>query len=141
MKRRGFTLVETVIALVILGIVSMSVVSLTATASIMMAKNKRDQDMIAIAGSVIENIRAYSPESKRDLFVIDKNVKDIIQTFNRDLNSSIDFSSKSEYQDEYNINISKEDRSESLWKICVTVSYDKGEVRDEIKYKTIIPKK
>ncbi len=141
MKRRGFTLVETVIALVILGIVSMSVVSLTATASIMMAKNKRDQDMIAIAGSVIENIRAYNPESKRDLFVIDKNVKDIIQTFNRDSNSSIDFSSKSEYQDEYNINISKEDRSESLWKICVTVSYDKGEVRDEIKYKTIIPKK
>ena len=141
MKKRGFTLIETIISLVILGLVSIVVLSLIQNASLTSTKNNRNIEMLNIGETVIENLSAFKYENESELYVFGNNLEDIIESLNNEESCSLDISSGFEYSEEYNINISKEERSEKLWKIYLTVSYDKGERYDEIKYTTFITKK
>lgn len=141
MKNRGFTLIETSISLVILGLVCIIVLSLIQNASLTSTKNNRNIEMLNIGETVIENLSAFKYENESELYVFGNNLEDIIESLNNKESCSLDISSGFEYSEEYNINISKEERSEKLWKIYLTVSYDKGERHDEIKYTTFITKK
>lgn len=141
MKKKGFTLIETIISLVILGLVCIIVLSLIQNASLTSTKNDRNIEMLNIGEMVIENLSAFKYENESELYVFGNNLENIIESLNNEESCSLDISSGSEYSEEYNINISKEERSEKLWKIYVTVSYDKGERHDEIKYTTFITKK
>lgn len=142
MENKGFTLVEAVISLALLGLVCMTVLSLINNALIIESRNKRKVEMLRIGEMTIEKIKSFNYDSKNELFIFESNMADIIDSFNENKGDvSLNLSSKSQYKNNYNINILKTEKAENIWKICVTVSYDKGENHEEINYRAFITKK
>lgn len=141
MKNKGFTLIETIMTLFLLGLVSITVLNLLHTTFMLEDRNNRKLEMLNVGEMVIEKLKAFNYDSENELYIYETKVADIIDMFNIEKDKSLIISSNTEYISDYKIEISKQEKVKKLWEICVIVSSNKGEKYEEIKYKAIIPNK
>ncbi|MFA5577009.1 MAG: type II secretion system protein [Tissierellaceae bacterium] len=117
MTRRGFTLIEVMMGLFLLGLVSLTVIPILNTSFMNMNRQKERADMIYTAEMVIERLKAYEGDSTDGLYVLDREVGDIIQLLRTDGQVEIEIGGT----DKYPVRIVKEDKSKLLWTIDVFV--------------------
>lgn len=140
MKKNGFTLLETIIALFILGIVTITVLPILEASYYRSYRNNIKIEMINLGEMAIEKLKAFNRSSNRDLYIYDLKVEDIIDEFSNSSNISLTLPRESKTKD-YIIEIEKNDKNINLWKVSVKVSYIKGEKYEDIIYTSLIPKK
>lgn len=140
MKKNGFTLLETIIALFILGIVTITVLPILEASYYRSYRNNIKIEMINLGEMAIEKLKAFNRSSNRDLYIYDLKVEDIIDEFSNSSTISLTLPRESKTKD-YIIEIEKNDKNINLWKVSVKVSYIKGEKYEDIIYTSLIPKK
>lgn len=137
MKRQGLTLVEVILALFILGIICVLVFPVQHSLYYILARNDLYLEMMASGEMVVEKLRAYNPDSSRDLFIYESKVRDIMEEFSKveDLTITLE-----DMEDKAcRLIIRKKKKTEKLWEISTTVSCLRGESYEEISYKAFIP--
>lgn len=139
-RRKGFTLIEAIIGIGLLGLISVTTLPIMATSFMNLKNHNIKMDMNYIGESVIERVKAFDEESL-DLYLYHIKVSEII----KELNSSdrINFSmSINKNGEPFLINIEKENHSEKIWKMKVYIYHDKeGSSINHAEYKTYLPKK
>lgn len=129
MDNRGFTLIEVILALFLLGVIAVTFLPLANTAlENLRLINERD-NMILLAESIMEQIKNFKFESSENAYIFDMNIADIINRFceTDEMNILLPIHRENS-QWNYTCNIYKNNFNERLWNITVTISYD-GEKR------------
>jgi len=129
MDNRGFTLIEVILALFLLGVIAVTFLPLANTAlENLRLINERD-NMILLAESIMEQIKNFKFESSENGYIFDMNIADIINRFceTDEMNILLPIHGENS-QWNYTCNIYKNNFNERLWNITVTISYD-GEKR------------
>lgn len=140
MNKRGFTLIEIMIALSLLGILSITILPMLQGSFSIFNKNDIVFEMMNRAEMTMERLKAYDEDGSDDFQIYDMKVAEIIDHFSDKKEASISLPQLDKDED-YIIQISKEERAANLWEISVLVSYKKGEKYDDMLYKALIPKK
>ena len=136
MERRGFTLVEVLLGLFLLGLISVTVLPIVTSSLMNISKSKIKMEMNYVGEMAIERIKAYNEESSRDLYIFDKKVSEIVEYFRIPGPGEISISEKMD-NGKYLLKIVKDQRSDVLWKISVYVYHDeKGSNLNHVEYKT-----
>lgn len=138
MKRNGFTLIEVILSLFLLGIISIIVLPSIQNSFSNGMKNKERSEMIYIAESTLEKLKAFKINSS-SLYVYDMSVEDIIDQFkdSEKVDISLPILRNSE---RYIIEISKDIKGDNLWIVYVDVFYP--EKRDvNVNFKAYLPKR
>lgn len=138
MEKKGFTLVEVIISLFLLGLLTITIFPILETSVAMVDKNNVKLEMIYIGEMTIEKLKAFKEDNKEDLFIYDMKVKDIIDLFSKSEEVSLTISTGDTKK--YKIQISKKEKNEKLWIIYVLVSHTKGEKYEDVEYKAFLPK-
>lgn len=141
MKRKGFTLVEVLLGIFLLGLISITILPIVNSSLMNINRNKIKMEMIYIGEMAIERIKSYNPESDTAVYISDKKVTEIIELF-RNKNSSEIFIYQEENSGKYLLKIVKNQRTNNLWEIRVYVYHDeKRSNLSHVEYKTYILKK
>lgn len=138
MKKKGFTLIEAIIGLFLLGIIALTIIPIINSTYNMVSRNKLQLEMIYIGEMTVEKLKAFKEGSKEELYIYNTRVSYIVDSFSR---GSSSFTIYSEDEKNYKIKIDKEDKNESIWAIHVVVSYEKGASYNEVEYKASLPRK
>ncbi|MCK9442984.1 MAG: type II secretion system GspH family protein [Tissierellaceae bacterium] len=117
MKRKGFTLIEVMMGLFLLGLVSATVLPIFNTTFMNINKQRQKAEMLYASEMAIEKLKAYNPQSSVNLYIYNTDVKEIIQLFYDNDRVDVEISEGGEYT----IKIVKEDKSKFLWFIEVFV--------------------
>lgn len=136
--KRGFTLIETIMGLFLLGLITVTVLPMTTGAFYNLNKQKTRYEMVYMGERVVEKIKAYDFETENKLFIYDVEIGQIIQEFRGNDYVEIDLDKK-DY--EYPIRIRKEDKSDLLWCLTVLVYNGDGGKLDNVELKAYLPKK
>lgn len=136
--KRGFTLIEVIMGLFLLGLIIVSVLPIANGAFYNLSKQKTRYNMIYTGEMVVERIKAFDCETSKELFVYDVEIGQLIEEFRG--NDYIEISLDKEGYD-YPIKIIKENKSDSLWKIAVIVYNKDGGKSDSVELKAYLPKK
>lgn len=136
--KRGFTLIETIMGLFLLGLITVTVLPMTTGAFYNLNKQKTRYEMVYMGEMVVEKIKAYDFETENKLFIYDVEIGQIIQEFRGNDYVEIDLDKK-DY--EYPIRIRKEDKSDLLWCLTVLVYNGDGGKLDNVELKAYLPKK
>lgn len=137
MNKKGFTLVETILALFLLGLIAMTILPITQLSYNIIGRNNRRLEMMQIGEMTVEKLKAFKETSTEELYIYNSKVRDIIDLFNSDV---MKFHILEDDSKIYTIKISKEEKNVKLWAINVLVSYKKGETYDEVEYKALLPR-
>lgn len=137
MMRKGFTLIEALIGISLLGLITVTVLPIVNSAYARYEEQKIRAEMIYLGESIIEKIKGY------DFNIVDSPLYDRqfeeMMSFIRygdfrvwDLNQEVNGNN-------YKITIHKETRSEKLWRIIITV-YEKGDGdnKRQVKYEALV---
>jgi len=116
-KRKGFTLIEVMMGLFLLGLVSATVLPIFNTTFMNINKQRQKAEMLYASEMAIEKLKAYNPQSSVNLYIYNTDVKEIIQLFYDNDRVDVEISEGGEYT----IKIVKEDKSKFLWFIEVFV--------------------
>lgn len=136
MERKGFTLVEVLLGLFLLGIISITVLPIVTSSLNNLSRNKIKMEMNYIGEMAIERIKAYNEESSKELYISDKKVSEVIELFRYSVSSEVNISQKGE-SGNYILRITKDQRSNVLWNISVYVYHDEeGSNLSHVEYKT-----
>lgn len=139
MKRQGFTLIEVMLSLVLLGIISVIVLPSVQGSYDNIMTSRRKSEMIYLGESTIEKIKGFK-ENSSSMDVYDMSVEDIIDSFK--LSNKVDISlPKAKSSEKYIIEISKDIRGEYLWVVDVNVIYNAKKRDINVKFKAYLPKK
>lgn len=141
MKKSGFTLIELIISLSILGIVTITIVPLVNSQYNLFNRQKTKAEMIYTCESIIEKLKAYDNNNVNNIRICEIELSYIFELFNLQEKVEIDLEDNSN-DIKYLINIRKEEKSKELWILYVSVNHnnDKRGV-DGVTYKAYIPKK
>lgn len=141
MGRKGFTLVEALLGLCLLGIISVTVLPIVTSSLNNLSKNKIKMEMNYMGEMAIERIKSYNEESSRELYIFDEKVSRVIDLFRSPGPNEIDISGKGE-SGNYLMKIIKDQRSNVLWDISVYVYHDEeGSNLSHVEYKTYFVQK
>lgn len=139
MGRKGFTLMEVLIGLFLLGLISVTILPIINSSLINLSKNNIRMEMNYIGEVVVERIKAFNEDETLDLYLYDTNVFEIIDLFRKNDNAQFNLSKENNGID-YLINIIKSQESDKLWKIAVYVYHDREESNiNHVEYKAYLP--
>lgn len=129
MDNKGFTLIEVILALFLLGIIVATFLPLINTALVNIKLTNERYHMILLAESIIEQLINFNYEGSENIYILDMKLVDIIDMLceSDEVNISLPKTRKNE-QGNYTCNIYKNNFNENLWDITVKISYD-GEKR------------
>ena len=134
MKRKGFTLVELVMGLMILGLVSVTTLPIISQSFINFAKQRTRTEMVFICEMVMESLKAYSPSSSDDFLILNKPVREIIESFQPEGPSRLEI-----LDENHRLVIEKDNKSDLVWHIVVRV-YDLRGREKHVELEAYIPK-
>ncbi len=141
MNKKGFSLIEVLLGLFLLGLISVSILPVLTSTVINMNKNKIKLEMNYIGEMALEKIKSYDEENFLDDFIFNEKTLDLIELFKKQENSKITLK-ESLNGENYLLEISKEERSNKLWLIKVCVYHDReGSNVKDVEYKNYIIKK
>lgn len=136
--KKGFTLIEVIMGLFLLGLITVTVLPLVNGIFFNFQKQKDKYNMIYTAEMAIEKIKAYDCDvDLNNIFIYDVDVGQLIQEFKS--NDYVEINLDSEDY-EYPVKIIKDNKSDSLWIIRVQV-YKNGGKLDNVELKAYVPKK
>lgn len=129
MDNKGFTLIEVILALFLLGIIVATFLPLINTALVNIKLTNERYHMILLAESIIEQLINFNYEGSENIYILDMKLVDIIDMLceSDEVNISLPKNRKNE-QWNYTCNIYKNNFNENLWDITVKISYH-GEKR------------
>lgn len=138
MDRKGFTLIEIMLGLLLLALIAITILPTIFYSSNVTARNNIRLEMMQVGEMAIEKLKAFEQTSSEELYIDHIRVRDIVDLFQveDEYSDTIDFNSK-----KYGIQIIKRDKNDKLWQLHVLVSYKKGEQYHEVEYKALLPKK
>ncbi|MDR7856130.1 prepilin-type N-terminal cleavage/methylation domain-containing protein [Tissierella sp.] len=139
--KKGFTLVETLIGLCLLGLIAVTVLPIINSSFYRTSIHNTKIEMIYLGELVVEKIKAYDIEKGIDTSIYDTRVLDIIKLFQ--VNDNVEMIiPQSQINEKYNIKIIKKEKSERLWELSVFVYENKeGSKVDNVQYKAYLPSK
>jgi len=138
-KKKGFTLIEAIIGIGLLGLISVTTLPIMATSFMNLKNHNIKMEMNYIGETVIERIKAFNEESP-DLNIYGTQVSEIIERFN--LNDNANFTLFRNDDEPFLIKVKKENHSDKIWKIAVYIYHDKeGSNINHVEYKIYLPKK
>lgn len=139
MKRRGFTLIETLMGLFLLGLVSVTILPIINTSLMRLTNLGIRMDMVHKGESLIEAIKAYNAEATEELIVCGVPISHIITAISSDETAEMKFSSQDDGE-KFNIHIMKTQRSEDLWIVDIAIDENKiGSKISNVEFKAFIP--
>lgn len=141
MYRKGFTLMETILGLFILGLIGITTLTIVNSSFISLRNQEIKLEMMYIGEMAIERIKAYKEENDTDLFIYDLSVSDLIQSFR--LNDSFEVNLNNiGKNEEFSLKIIKSEKSSSVWILSVYVyCHKEGSNISNVEYKAYLPKK
>ena len=138
MKNKGFTLIEVLIGLCLLGLISIIILPIISFSFNSSNRNSGKMEMIYLGEMVIENLKAYKYENNTNHYILNTKVEDIMDIFKLNKTADVTLTSEGEYA-EYRITIEKKERNSKLWEILVSIDFvEEGDKRG-VKYKAILP--
>lgn len=141
MKKNGFTLIEVLMGLCLLGLISVIMLPIINSSLNLSNKNFEKIEMTYLGETVIENLKSFKYDSSVSAYICNTEVKEIIDLFKSEKTSSITLDSKDEYEN-YKITIEKRERSSKLWEVLVFIDYVIKEGDEKgVKYKAFLPSK
>lgn len=141
MKKKGFTLVEVIMGLFLLGLISITILPIINTSFMRLKNHSIRVKMVYIGESIIENIKAYDIESNSDLFICGTSLEEIIQGLRDEDDFSMDLNYY-ECNNEFTAKLTKTNTSGELWLLTVLVSCntERNNIKD-VKYMAYLQKK
>ncbi|MBU5426679.1 type II secretion system GspH family protein [Tissierella pigra] len=141
MKRKGFTLVEVIMGLFLLGLIFATILPIMSTSFLRLNNQKMRIEMIHLGEMVVERIKAFKEESSESITIYDVNVEDLIEEFKKDKIVEI-ILPEDKSSERYSLKIIKDEKFNNLWLLSVYVYHNKeGEILDYVEFKGYIPKK
>lgn len=139
--KRGFTLVETILGLCLLGLITVTVLPIINSSLNRIRNHNTKIEMIYLGEMVIEKIKAFDIEKGVDMFIYDTKVVDIIELFKTE--SKIELTlPQNKTEEKFIIKLTKKEKSERLWELTVFVYEDKeGSNVSNVKYTAYLPSK
>ncbi len=135
MRRNGFTLIEVMVGLFLLGLIASLTLPIINTSYMNLGKQRLRADMIYRSEMVMERLKAYRPKAYSTLKICDMDLKDIIEAFQNEEDVCI------EIQDnDFIIDIDKSNKTPSLWYVYVKVYKVRGRAKDYVDLEAYIPK-
>lgn len=138
MKRKGFTLIEVLMGLCLLGLISVMILPIIGNSSRLSSKNSEKIEMAYVGEMIIENLKAYTSDVDFTSEICNTEVKEIINQFELEKSSNIKFDYVGDYE-KYKVIMEKNEKSSSLWEVLITISYIKEGDTKNVKYKALIP--
>lgn len=140
-KKRGFTLIETLMGLSLLGLISVIILPIVNSSFLIFNNHNIKLEMIYAGERTIEKIKAFDINIGSSDEIYDTQVSEIIDLFKA--NNTVEIIiPKKENSEKYFIKIIKKDKSEGLWMINVYVYQNKkGGSIGHVEYKAYLPKK
>ncbi|MGJ0848601.1 prepilin-type N-terminal cleavage/methylation domain-containing protein [Tissierella praeacuta DSM 18095] len=141
LNKKGFTLVETILGLFLLGLISVAILPIINISFIRLENHKIKMEMLYIGEMSMEKIKAFDANSESELFIYDTSVSEIIKLFKEYDNIEINIPKK-ENDDKYYLKICKSQKMDSLWTVSISVFHNKkrSNIRN-VEYKGYIPSK
>ena len=140
MRNKGFTLVETILGLFLLGLVTITIFPIIQGSYGKFYRNDVKLQMMNTAEMTLERLKAFNRSSTEDLYICNTKVSDIIDDFSSKGDTTLTLLEKID-DENYSVEIKKTDKNEKLWRVRVKVSCIKGEKYEDIIYKALISKK
>ena len=138
MKRSGFTLIEAIMGLCLLGLISLTVLPIIATSSKLSNTNVKETEMAYLGEMIIENLKAFKSDSGTTTYICNMKLEEIIDLFKNQGSSNIKLNFDGKYE-KYNVSIEKTDKSKRLWELLISIDYAKeGDIRG-VSYKAFMP--
>lgn len=137
MNKKGFTLVETMMGLFLLGLIAVTVLP-TINSSFMKFRNQKTKmEMMYIGEMAIERIKGFSEDNTSNISIFDRDVSEIIELFRTHSFIEIDIP-----EETYSLKITKNQKSDSLWMVSVFVYHNiEGSSIGHVEYKAYLPQK
>lgn len=125
MGKKGFTLIESIIGLFLLGLIAVTTLPIINSSFITLRNHDTKLQMVYTGEMVIEKIKAFNMESNSDVLIYDTTVYELIQLFRS--NDSIEVKlPKNDNNEKFSLTIIKNQKSDYLWMLSVYV-YDNKE--------------
>ncbi|MCQ4921611.1 type II secretion system GspH family protein [Tissierella carlieri] len=141
MGKKGFTLVETVLGLFLLGLIAVTVLPIINSSFIRLRNNKLRMEMIYIGEMSVEKIKAFDKDKASYDFIYDTDIVELIELF-RAHNSVEVTIPKKESSEKYYLKIKKNQKSDLLWMISIFVYHNiEGSSVGHVEYNTYLPQK
>lgn len=138
MKKKGFTLVEVLMGLCLLGLISLTILPIIASSAKLSNRNYKRTEMAYLGEMIIENLKAFKYDSESTNYICNTEVEEIINLFKSQERSNIELVFLGEYE-KYNIKIEKQEKSSRLWEILVSIDYIKEGGIKGVTYKAFLP--
>ena len=141
MKRKGFTLVEVIMGLFLLGLIAATVLPIISTSYLRLSNKKIKIEMIHQGEMAMERMKAFKEESHEDITIYDVDVKELIEEFKKYKIVEI-ILPEDQGKEKYSLKITKEEKFNNLWFLSVYVYHNKeGEILDYVEFKGYMPGK
>lgn len=141
MKRKGFTLIEVLLSLSLIGLIAVTTLPILTSSLLNINKTKVRLEMNYIGEMVMERIKSFNEEGSPETYICHKKVSEIIYLFRNQNIVELNLNEKKD-DENYLIKIIKKERADRLWIIEVYVYHDKeGSNLNHVEYKTYILKK
>lgn len=141
MKRKGFTLIEVLLSLSLIGLIAVTTLPILTSSLLNINKTKVRLEMNYIGEMVMERIKSFNEEGSPETYICHKKISEIIYLFRNQNIVELNLNEKKD-DENYLIKIIKKERTDRLWIIEVYVYHDKeGSNLNHVEYKTYILKK
>lgn len=141
MRKRGFTLIETLMGLSLLGLISVMILPIVNSSFMILNNHNLKLDMMYVGEMTIEKIKAFDIDIDSNDSIYDTQVSEIIDLFKAQNTVEI-IIPKIQNGEKHSIKIIKNHKSEGLWKIHVYVYQNKeGGSISHVEYKAYLPEK
>lgn len=140
-NKRGFTLVETMMGLFLLGLIAVIVLPIINSSFIKLRNHRTKMEMIYIGEMAVEKIKAFNEDSTSEVFIYDTRVFELIELFRLHdyIETSIPIKTDNE---KYSLKIIKDKKSEYLWTLSIFVYHNiEGSNISHVEYNAYLPQK
>ncbi len=142
LSRKGFTLVESILGLFLLGMIAVNILPILNLSFIRFENQKTKMEMMYIGEMSMEKIKAFNINSSSDLFIYDTDIAEIVEVFKENDSIEICVPKERKENEEYFLKIYKTQKSDSLWKVSIFVFHNvKGDNINYVEYTAYIPQK
>lgn len=141
MIKKGFTLIEAITGLALLGLISVMILPIISTSFMIFNNHKTKLEMMYLGETTVEKIKAFDINANSDVMIYDTEMSKIIDLFKS--NEMVEITiPKKEKSEKYLIKILKQNKSNTLWMIHVYVYQNKEkESVSDVEYKAYLPPK
>lgn len=140
MKRKGFTLIEALMGLCLLGLICVTILPIISSSSKLSNKNFEKVEMMCLGEMIIENLKAFKYDSGDTTNICNMELKEIVDLFKSEERSIVELDFPGKYEN-YNIRIEKNAKNSKLWEIFVSIDYNKEGGIKGVTYKALLPSK